>query len=172
VVLWEIRLFGLDDPVSDTLVSSWYSYKVAYEAWETFPVGEPPMPPIVVLQDCSTGFGQIYASTAIDARNWASSAGLTKEAHIDGDDWHQKWKVWKSLHDDGEYNIASAALVLLRNAQRLGIPYDLPLSWSDQNVRDVFALYNGSGPEAEKNGRLVFGVADVLEKYNGPLRNA
>lgn len=70
--------------------------------------------------DASTGLGQIFASTAIDARNSASATGLTDEPHIDPGDWHQVWNVWRSLHDD-EYNISTVPLVLLRNADMLSI---------------------------------------------------
>jgi peptidoglycan hydrolase-like protein with peptidoglycan-binding domain len=169
-VVWEIRKLTYLDDVADAAVIAWYGYLTAYEAWEKVPVGDPPTQP-VEKDDASTGLGQIFASTAIDARNFASDTGLTDEPHIDPGDWHQLWNVWHSLHDDDEYNVSTVPLVLLRNADRLGITTP-PLDYDDDATRRVLARYNGTGSAADEYGVQLLGLYGALEKYNGPLRNA
>jgi peptidoglycan hydrolase-like protein with peptidoglycan-binding domain len=168
-VFWEYwKQTPLDD-VADGLVVAWYGYKVAYEAWQRVPVGPAPTPPIGGQEDASTGIAQIFAATAIRARNWALGQGLIIGNPLDGTDWHVVHEVWNTLHDDGNDNIATVPLVLFEGAAQIGVA-GLRLNYTDDELRRVFARYNGTGPDADHYGAELLGAYRVFEGHNAALR--
>jgi len=162
---WEYWKETVTDPLADGLVEDWYAYEEEEEAWESFPLGDPPTPPIVVRTDCSTGISQIFASTAISARNWASDAGLTSDSQLNASDWHTVWNVWQDLHNDGFYNIGTVPLVLFWGASEVGI-VGPRLDYSPTDLQDIFARYNGVGSGAVQYGQEVYGVYQIFDYYN------
>jgi peptidoglycan hydrolase-like protein with peptidoglycan-binding domain len=168
-VFWEYwKQTPLDD-VADGIVISWYAYKIAYEAWQRVPIGPPPTPPVVVHEDSSTGIAQIFAATAIRARNWALGQGLITGNPLDGTDWHTVYAVWNSLHDDGNDNVSTVPHVLFEGAAQIGIP-GLRLDYTDNELQRIFARYNGSGAEADHYGLELHGVYRIFERHNATLR--
>jgi peptidoglycan hydrolase-like protein with peptidoglycan-binding domain len=168
-VFWEYWKQTPADSVADGLVIQWYAYKVAYEAWEQFPVGPPPTPPLVVHEDASTGIAQIFATTAIAARNWAMDAGLIPGNRLNAGDWHVVFSIWNSLHDDGNYNIATVPLVLFQGATTVGVQ-GLRLDYTADELRRIFARYNGTGPGADQYGGELYGVYQIFEALNATRR--
>jgi hypothetical protein len=163
-VFWEYwKENRLEDP-PDAAVMSWYAYKEAYEAWSKFPLGMPPTPPVIVRDDSSTGISQIFAKTAIRARNWAIDHHLIYEHRLDGRDWHIVWRVWKRLHDDGSYNISTVPLVLLEGASEVGVR-GIRLNYTPNELQSIFAHYNGDGPKARQYGAELYGVYTIFERY-------
>lgn len=168
-VYWEYWKQTPEDDLADSGVQSWYAYKRAFEAWQSVPIGPPPTPPLHGREDCSTGISQIFAATAIRARNWAVGAGLVPGPPYNGSDWHVVADVWQRLHDDGNVNISTVPLVLFENAAVEGISGPR-LTYTDTELRAIFARYNGTGSEAELYGRELLGVYRVFDGFNARLR--
>ncbi len=166
---WEYWKETALDNLADGLVASWYAYKHAYEAWQKVPVGPAPTPPLGGREDSSTGISQIFARTAIRARNYAVGQGLISGSTLNADDWHVLEDVWNKLHDDGNYNISTVPLVLLEGAAQVGVT-GLRLNYSDSELRSIFARYNGTGPDADHYGVEVHGVYKIFDRYNATLR--
>ncbi|MBB6546136.1 glycoside hydrolase domain-containing protein [Nonomuraea rubra] len=168
---FETRMSGPDDALAEAAVTNWYTYKIAYEAWEEAgKVGPEPTVPIPVQEDSSTGIGQIRAGSAISARNYCARQGITEEAVLDDSDWHVMWDVWKKLKNDNEYNISTIPLLHFWGAADIGVARP-GLADSDDLTRRVIARYNGTGTEADQYGVEVLGIYRVFEKYNAPARN-
>ncbi|RKM63210.1 hypothetical protein D6856_03545 [Butyrivibrio sp. XB500-5] len=169
ILFREIRCYGVDDPVADSLVVQSYSYEQQMESymewssninfsnwWQIF-FRQPPQIPIGYRTDSSTGVGQIFAATAIDAYN--SYYGTD----YDSSDWHVKEEFWNNLQDDS-YSVDMVALVLINNAKELG--YDVN-NLTDEQLQDVFRRYNGFGDNAEAYGEVVKQYYDSFSEYNG-----
>jgi hypothetical protein len=168
-VFWEYWKQTPADDVADGLVVEWYAYKIVYEAWERLPVGPAPTPPLVVREDASTGIAQIFAATAIAARNWAMDVGLIPGGRLDGGDWHVVYDVWNSLHDDGNYNIATVPLALFQGAAAVGVQ-GLRLDYGADELHRIFARYNGTGDGADQYGGELYGVYQIFEALNATRR--
>lgn len=169
VSFWEYWKTTYLDDVADASVMAWYVYKIQLEEWEKNPSGVPPRPPVIAAEDSSTGFAQIFASTAISAFNWRLSNGMASGAPLDGGDWHQVWDVWQRLREDVSYCLSAVPGVLLWGADLVGIAGP-SLTYTPSEVRRIIARYNGSGAAAEAYGYEVKGVYDIFEFYNAALR--
>lgn len=169
ILFREIRCYGVDDPVADSLVVQSYSYEQQMESymewssninfsnwWQIF-FRQPPQIPVGYRTDSSTGVGQIFAATAIDAYN--SYYGTD----YDKNDWHVKEEFWNNLQDES-YSVDMVALVLINNAKELG--YDVN-NLTDEQLQDVFRRYNGFGDSAEAYGETVKQYYDSFSEYNG-----
>jgi hypothetical protein len=144
-VLWELRKLNPLDFASDAAVKA----------------GQ--------MDDCSTGWGQIFAATAIKARNYCIGEGIINGEGLDYTSKTDLRNVWDKLHNDEEYNVRTVAYVLLWNSEVLGI--DRPDLSGDIHVTEaVLAQYNGTGPDAEQYGRELMGLYNVLEQYNALSR--
>ena len=168
-VFWEYWKQTPADPLADVVVESTYAWMVAEEEWEKEPIGEPPTPPLVTDEDASTGIAQIFAATAIRARNWAVAQGLIPGGQLDAGDWHVVWSVWQSLHDDGMYNIGTVPLVLFEGAAEVGVS-GIRLDYTIDERQRIFARYNGTGPDAASYGEQLDGVYGIFERYNALSR--
>jgi hypothetical protein len=126
--------------------------------------------PVGAREDASAGLGQIFAATAITARNYCSSAGTTNDATLDASDWHTMDTVWNKLFGDNEYNITTAALVHISDAHSIG-QRTPGLDYSDAETQAVLARYNGTGADAAEYGAQNLSVYQTFEKYNAPARN-
>jgi peptidoglycan hydrolase-like protein with peptidoglycan-binding domain len=166
---WEYWKETPADNIADGLVLAWYAYQHAFEAWQQLPIGPAPTPPIGGRDDDSTGISQIFARTAIRARNYAISQGLISGDTLNADDWHVLEDVWNKLHDDGNYNISTVPLVLFEGAAQVGVP-GIRLNYSDDELKRIFARYNGTGADADHYGVELFGVYNIFERYNMLLR--
>ncbi|MBC2962376.1 DUF1906 domain-containing protein [Nocardioides deserti] len=123
------------------------------------------------LSDASTGLGQIYAKTAIEARNHCISAGIIGGLVRDPSDESNLWAIWQRLHTEDTYNISTVPLVLIHAASRIGLSRP-GLSQSDADTTATIARYNGTGPAAAGYGGVVFGYYSIFEIYNSIMRNA
>lgn len=166
---WEYWKETPADDLADALVTEWYAYKEAYEAWQKVPIGPAPTPPVVVREDASTGISQIFAATAIRARNWAVGQGLINGSTLDPGDWHVMERVWNSLHDDGNYNIGTVPLVLFQGGTEVGVS-GIRLNYTDTELHKLFARYNGTNSDADHYGGELLGAYKIFERYNATLR--
>lgn len=118
--------------------------------------------------DSSTGWGQIFAWVAIEARNYCMDQGIINGSRLTDAD---KTSVWNRLHDDPSYNISTAAYLTIYNAHQIGVARP-GLNTSDADSQDILARYNGTGDGAEKYGRELIGLYQVLEQYNRTIRTS
>jgi hypothetical protein len=116
-------------------------------------------------EDASTGIAQIFATTAIAARNWAMDTSLIPGNRLNTGDWHVVFSTWNSLHDDGNYNIATVPLVLFQGATTVGVQ-GLRLDYSADELRRIFARHNGTGPGTDQYGGELYGVYQIFEALN------
>ncbi|MFI6528911.1 glycoside hydrolase domain-containing protein [Streptomyces uncialis] len=168
-VFWEYQA-DRTDPGVDLLVATYFTWREQHEAWERHPVGDPPVPPLVIREDSSTGVAQIFARTAIEARNHCVAAGVVPGAPLDPDDWHVRRDVWTRLRNDDDHNVSTVPLVHLHSAARVGVTTDR-LRYSDADIIAVLARYNGTGAEAQNYGRRALDLHRVFEKYNAAQRS-
>ncbi|GAA4313727.1 DUF1906 domain-containing protein [Streptomyces venetus] len=112
--------------------------------------------------DCSTGWGQIFAWVTIDARNYCREQGIINGSPLTNDDIPT---VWKQLNEDPTYNIRSVAYLTLYNAHQIGAPRP-SLTTSPAQTQALLARYNGTGEDAAKYGRELLGLYNQLENYN------
>lgn len=165
-IFWEVRKANLGDAVADEGVI-WYHTKPDIDPTDT-----------IVKRDCSTGLGQIFAVTAIVARNYAVRQGIISGTIMDPDRDADVWTVWKRLHDDQLFNISTAALVLIQAADDIRLlekdpPVRIPrpsLDYGEEDTRLVLRRYQGFGSGPEADSYLKLGVYRIFEKYFGPLR--
>ncbi len=175
VLAWEYALEGQDDSLADSLVRNYYEYKEALEEWLSLPPDEQestvmPTPPTMFREDCSTGIGQIFASTAISAYNFAIDQHIISDTvKKDVNDWKQVWEEWKKLNTLPEYNIEMATLVLIHAANLVGInrySYD----YNSDEITKTLARYNGTGDDAANYGNRRKIMYDIFEEYNSTNR--
>ncbi|QQM42333.1 glycoside hydrolase domain-containing protein [Streptomyces liliifuscus] len=112
--------------------------------------------------DCSTGWGQIFAWVTIDARNYCMQQGIINGSPLTDDDIPG---VWKDLNGDPTYNIRSVAYLTVYNAHQLNKPRP-SLTTSLADTQALLARYNGTGDDAAQYGRELIGLYNVLESYN------
>ncbi|AHH98898.1 hypothetical protein [Kutzneria albida] len=151
-LMWEIRKYNLDDPVADQLVKDHYQGTG-----------------ISTKNDSSTGLGQIFAATAIRARNHCINQGIISGPIMDPGKESDLWPVWQNLHNDANYNISTIPLVLIEGAHAVGLGRP-GLDFSEDDSRKTLARYNGTGDKAKQYGRQLIGLYRVFEKYNAALR--
>ncbi|MET7476690.1 glycoside hydrolase domain-containing protein [Streptomyces sp. NPDC005648] len=136
-VLWELRKLNPLDALADEAVKAG------------------------VKDDCSTGWGQIFAWVTIDARNYCREQGIINGAPLTSSDTRA---VWNNLQEP-EYNIPSVAYLTVYNAHQLGIARP-SLTTGLADTQKLLARYNGTGEKAEKYGQELIGLYSVLENYN------
>lgn len=113
--------------------------------------------------ESSTGWGQIFASSAISGWNYCVSKKI-----INGnlfDPVKDLRTVWFKLKDDIDFNIKCTAYLHFWDANDIGVPRP-SLSMKPADIQALIGRYNGVGPKAEVYSKEVKGVYDVLENYN------
>ncbi|HEX5198934.1 glycoside hydrolase domain-containing protein [Paractinoplanes rhizophilus] len=149
-IMWEIRHFTKQDLVSDDFVRSYHK-------------GLPG------VRDCSTGLGQIFAATAIAARNYSIRHGFLSGVQLDAADDDDIWQVWQRLNSDPIYNIGTVPHVHIWGADDVGAPRP-SLTYSQQDTLKVLIRYQGTDSRAEEGGRQRLGLYSVFESHNAALR--
>ncbi|MEU1226932.1 glycoside hydrolase domain-containing protein [Streptomyces sp. NPDC005828] len=140
-VLWELRKLNALDAIADEAVKAG------------------------LKDDCSTGWGQIFAWVTIQARNYCIQQGILNGTPLTSADTKS---VWDQLQDP-EYNIRSVAYLTMYNAHQLGIASP-SLTTGLADTQALLARYNGTGDKAEQYGRELVGLYQVLENYNALSR--
>lgn len=169
ILFREIYCMGYEDDVVDGLVTEYYAYKEQLEAyenmkwWQQLIVGCP-TPYVGMREDSSTGLGQIFAKTAINAHNFCVKDGVLSGISYDYDNWKDREKVWYNLKDDKEYNIQYVGLVLYHAADLVNVDNLYNLTSGD--VKKVLARYNGTNSSAKNYGSLVYKYYRLFNQYN------
>lgn len=160
VLFQEIRFLNLLDEV-DYFVEATHTYLQRRENYGTSarqgPLSTlPPLPPLVYRLDSSTGLGQIFADTAIQAINWQ-----TGQALYDSGDWHDIRAVWSRLRRDDIYNIHMVALVLSHKRSIL----QTAGSEGEPSAADIMQAYNGTGELSRRYREVVCGYYAAFQQY-------
>lgn len=127
-------------------------------------------------KDSSTGFGQVFGRTAINAINAAVAAGLTgfaalglPERILDADDPHDVRKVWLKLWLEPAFNIEAAALTLLDAARQMTGRRDFD-SFSEEELKLILTRYNSDTRTVSAYGQAVY--EDYLSRVKKRDRTA
>lgn len=123
------ELSGMDwlDPLADLAVACY---------WRTQPIWDRLSLP--AKRDSSTGYGQIFAATAIQAIRFAEDRGLPD---LPAD--RSMPLIWRRLRRDRHFNIQCVALCLLYAAEEMTGRTDFA-SFSPEDLQLVFTRYNAS----------------------------
>jgi hypothetical protein len=173
VLFKELRMKDIRDVAADSMVSEYYRYMnglVMYSElslWQKMVIG-PPQPGLM-NEDSSTGLGQIFASTAIEAHNAGIKRGDMRGELIDYNDWRQREKTWNDLRDE-KTNILYVGLVLKHKAEKLNEDEGLQIkeltSATDYQLERIHARYNGFGDKAAEYGKETKHYHDIFAQYN------
>jgi RHS repeat-associated protein len=153
IIYREQICLGIDDPLADLAVQEYYTVYEPSSPW--------PQALLYVTNDSSTGLGQIFAATAIEAEiyvNKRSDLDPKNETHI--------WDMWQKLQDNNT-NINYVGLVLLKETE--GITEDLQTASRDGNINAierVLAKYNGTGSGAATYGAQTMQYYYLFKQYN------
>lgn len=169
ILFREIYCIGYDDDVADALVTEYYAYKEQIDAYEKMSwwqqiISGYPTPYIGMREDSSTGLGQIFAKTAINAHNFCIKDGVLSSIPYDYDNWKDRKKVWYNLKDDEKYNIQYVGLVLYHAADMVNVNnlYNL----KSEDAKKVLARYNGTNSSAKAYGGIVYKYYKLFNQYN------
>lgn len=175
VSMWERACEGHEDSLANTMVENDILYHEQVEYWYNLPSNEQMLTPypsrlIPWKEDCSTGFSQIFANTAINARNWAREQGLISDREYNFENWKDRKEIWEKLKNDVNFNLETCALVLLWGASDVGLDRVNPYNYSQDQIKQVLKRYNGFGDKAEDYGNKNLGLYNIFEKYNSEAR--
>lgn len=159
VLFQELRFYDVADPVVDSFVRQTQLFEHQVEAYAKAGLAEQmirgvPKPPIMYRKDSSTGLGQIFASTAIDATNWY------EKTNYDRNDKKDLEKFWNELQDE-DYNIDMVGRVLAYKRSTLPEGAD---------AKRIMRAYNGSGEMAERYSNVTSQYYKAFEEYNSTMK--
>ncbi len=158
VLFREIWCYSATDIVADESVQAYY-------AWMEGTGSKPG----IIKTDSSTGIGQIFASTAIQALNHADDRGfISLTSKYNQDDWRDVWSVWKNLHDSRLYNINCCVLVILdcQYEYQYIVPYEDIFDCTESQIKTILARYNGTNDKAVEYGNLCYEYYEIFESIN------
>lgn len=153
IIFQEQRFYGIDDPIADSLVIQSNVYDNHLERFVDGNSFYLPSPVLGYRNDSSTGIGQIFAKTAINAIN--AHEGIEK---YDVNSKTDIKLIWDKLQN-AEFNIDTIGAVLLYKKKML-------LEANDFSNHNLLKLYNGSGELAEKYGVVAEKYYNAFEVYN------
>lgn len=162
ILVRELMCFNpAQDPVADMAVQYYYhnqhekEYYMTLKWWQQILYGSPEFF-YPEREDCSTGIGQIFAKTAINATNYL------KETKIDYSNWKQRKKVWYKLKDNDAYSAQMVAKVLSYKSKGKNISKP-----NKTEFESAAALYNASTVKKGLNyGKKIYQYNKYFAKYN------
>lgn len=158
------------DFATDEAVKTYFRWKDECEAWGKLSLAEQmiipyPQTPAVMLEDCSTGIGQMYAWVAIDANNLARSKGLITTRAYNKDDWHDCRDVWFNLHNNNTFAIKMTTLEMYHCADYAGVCGSL-FHCTESQIKAILSRYNGTGTAAQTYGNECYEYYKIFKKYS------
>ena len=153
IIFQEQRFLGFDDPIADALVLQSNVYDKNLEKFVNRNYFYAPLPILRYRNDSSTGLGQIFAKTAINAIN--AYEGIQKYSVNSKEDIKA---IWNALQNT-EFNIDTIGSIMLYNKNIL-------LDENNFSNRNLLKLYNGSGNLAEKYSLVTEQYFNAFKEYN------
>lgn len=164
IIVREVMCKNALDIVADVAVENYYHNKTELEYymslswWQQVLYGSPKYI-YPQKEDASTGIGEIFAKTAILAREYNLKPG---QKHYYYSNWKQRKVVWYSLKNNDKYSITMIAKILKKNAGGKSIKKP-----SKKTFQEVVALYNASTvKKGLAYGKMLYKYSKFLEKYN------
>ena len=161
VLFQEITSIDLLDPLADCAVRlHWICYALrkrmggaAYAARMR----------VLSKKDSSTGYGQVFAATAIRALNFAAARGISSAQALslpfafplDARQPDHLRYVWRRLHDDPDFNLRAAAFTLLCAADEMTGSTCFS-AFTPQQLQLVFSRYNANTQHVTAYGQQVY----------------
>lgn len=138
------ELTGMDwlDPMADLAVACYWRFQPVWDRLH-----------LPIKRDSSTGYGQIFAATAIQAINFAYEQGfrdLPVSPPVDAS--RSLGTVWRRLHSDKPFNIRCIALCLLHAAAEMTGSTDFE-TFSPEALQLVFTRYNANAQKITQYGK-------------------
>ena len=170
ILLRELRCLDILDSLADSIVCEQFAYLYMVDVYhnsslaQQIIMGYPEMP-IIYREDSSTGYGQIFASTAIDANNWAVNNGIIGGKIYDYNNWKEREEVWTNLKDNNEYNISMVALILIWGANDKGL-HNRYWKYNESEMKIMLTRYNGFGDGAVQYGNECYNCYSIFSQYN------
>lgn len=157
----ELICIWAQDAVADTAVTNYYYNRQALEHymslswWKQILFGQPNLL-FPEREDSSTGIGQMYAKTSINATNYL------KETNINYDNWKERKVVWFNLRDNNKYSAQMVAKVLCNNAKKEDMSKP-----TKKEIQNISALYNASTiAKGAAYGKKIYKYNKWFAKYN------
>lgn len=117
--------------------------------------------------DSSTGYGQIFANTAIGALNYVNSiempSGIESMDSADSDDLSE---MWHDLYSDQSFNIKMVYYEILNCTNKTSQPNRILWQYSESQIKAILARYNGTGTDAALYGEEVYEYYLIFSSYN------
>ena len=121
-----------------------------------------------LIDDSSTGYGQIFAKTAIGALNNANELGInTGMSSMDESSEEDLSTMWNSLHNDQDFNIRMVYYEVLNCANKTLQPNIYLWDYSENQIKAIFTRYNGTNEDAVQYGNEVYEYYLIFKEYNG-----
>ncbi|MGW7303465.1 glycoside hydrolase domain-containing protein [Streptomyces sp. NPDC054829] len=159
-VFWETRHY-------DTTLD--YLGDLGVRVYHTGVQTVPPVADRFIKRDASTGPGQIFAVTAINARNQAIKDGVLSGTTLDPGRDGDVWNIWQKLNEDPEYNIRQVGYVHRYHAVKYGVPRP-SLTPAYEHTLAYLKYYQGDTSNAETEAKKRMKVYATFEKYNAIAR--
>ncbi|MGZ0712564.1 glycoside hydrolase domain-containing protein (plasmid) [Coraliomargarita sp. W4R53] len=155
-LIWEGMVINVGDNAADAAVRAHYA-----QLEQTGSVD--PLTP----DDSSTGPCQIFARTAIAARQYAVTYGLLSERIYNPGVWQDVWEVWTKLNTDEQYNITTAMFTMMMYAnQKAGMTTtNLRQLTPSQVIRTCYG-YNGDMVYGRSRMQLYY----VIHRWHDSFR--
>lgn len=161
VLARELICIWAQDAVADSAVMNYYhnqreiEYYMSLKWWQQLFYGQPnclyPQ-----REDSSTGIGQMYAKTSINATNYLG------ETNIDYANWKKRKVVWFKLKDNNKYSAKMVAKVLCSNAKKKNMSDP-----TKKEIQNIAALYNASTvKKGAAYGKKIYKYNKWFAKYN------
>lgn len=177
ILMRELRCVDLTDDLKDISVNNYFLNQHQIEEYQEASILEqilmgPQLPYVVTAEDSSTGYGQIFAYTAIKSINWAVNNHIISdiEYEYDYNNWKDREYIWNKLKNDNEYNISIIAIVLMwgMNDELCKMQTSDRSYWkfTDEQIKAMLTRYNGYDENAIEYGNQVYNYYSVFDNYN------
>ena len=162
VLYKEITDIDLFDPLSDAVVALNLQRIRLLQAFPE-PHNNRQKPSVLRKFDSSTGYGQIFAHTAILAIRFAAergilsteALGLEKDRVLSADSLSDRAEIWRKLHSDHTFNLICTALNLIYASWEMTGKTDFE-SLTPEEIKLVFTRYNADVRHITLYGEITY----------------
>jgi len=155
LLMRELWCVNFSDSAADYVVETYYQEKLKGND------------PLEIKDDSSTGYGQIFARTAIGALNHANNIGIpTGLGPLDDSDWLQVYSMWSNLCYDQGYNIQMVYYEVLNCANKTSQPNYNFFEYNTTQKKAILSRYNGTNSAATQYGEDVYKYFLIFSQYN------
>ena len=119
----------------------------------------------MIRNDSSTGYGQIFARTAMEALDFARMHQICDpQCTFSSDHPEDMWKVWKRLHTDRRFNVLVCGLCLIHAGTRINGTRPTQ-AYTPDEVQKMFSRYNANTETITEYGIEVYRISMYWKAY-------